>query len=81
MGGGCTAECGGRTVGAVSGAANSAVTPRSSACWEVAIVYARLGRSCFEHQRAVLVGWPAVLAAAEDALPLNSLSPRKDSAP
>jgi hypothetical protein len=47
----------------------------------VAIVYARLGRSCFEHQRAVLVGWPAVLAAAEDALPLNSLSPRKDSAP
>jgi len=63
------------------GATDSAVTPRSSACWEVAIVYARLGRSCFEHQRAVLVGWPAVLAAAEDALPLNSLSPRKDSAP
>ena len=43
------------------GRRTSAVAPRSNASWEVAIADARLGRLCFEHQRAVLVSWLLVV--------------------
>src|SRR3954453_9041202 len=35
-------------------------SPSVQSCWEVPIVYARLGRFCFEHRRMVLMAWLVV---------------------
>jgi len=50
------------------GATTSAVAPRSSACWEVAIVYTRLGRVASSTCSAP-VGDDATLFAANRAAP------------